>query len=456
LYDQVEVIDWLQATNRLDQRPQEVVAVWQLADQLRGDLITEDALPLLLVLLAVMERASSSDWQRIREASQADLDATLRSIAHSLFPFADEVMPRGKLPGAAVTGAIATLSSIDRPQVALMAGALLEQAAQAFDRRGGEYLSPSSVRKLIVAVADPSGTVYNPASGIGQLMVDAAAAAQGTAAISLTGQEINSQVWAMARLNLAIHGVGAELALGDVFGHDSYPQLRADCVITVPPWNQRLPIAESLEGDPRWVWGEPGSNDGNAAWIQHCLYHLSDSGRAAMVLPNGVLFEGGRAGRIRQRIVKAGLLDAVIALPPGLFAWTGLPCAVLVFTKGRPDVDGKPAPTLMVDLSDAAEGQGRRSASLPDDVITGTARLYRDWRSGESPKAKNAAVASFDDLAAHDFIIDPRRYLSVAQSSPNLERATQERRDLVARLGRLTQASREADDQLKAILEVGR
>jgi type I restriction enzyme M protein len=287
-------------------------------------------------------------------------------------------------------------------------------------------------------------------------MVDAAAAAQGTAAISLTGQEINSQVWAMARLNLAIHGVGAELALGDVFGHDSYPQLRADCVITVPPWNQRLPIAESLEGDPRWVWGEPGSNDGNAAWIQHCLYHLSDSGRAAMVLPNGVLFEGGRAGRIRQRIVKAGLLDAVIALPPGLFAWTGLPCAVLVFTKGRPDVDGKPAPTLMVDLSDAAEGQGRRSASLPDDVITGTARLYRDWRSGESPKAKNAAVASFDDLAAHDFIIDPRRYLSVAQSSPNLERATQERRDLVARLGRLTQASREADDQLKAILEVGR
>lgn len=456
LYDQAEVIDWLQATNRIDQRPPEVVAVWQLADQLRGDLSTEDTLPLLLVLLAVMERASSSDWQRIREASQADLDATLRSIVHSLFPFADEVMPRGKLPGAAVAGAIATLTSIDRPQVALMAGALLEQVAQAFDRRGGEYLSPSSVRKLIVAVADPSGNVYNPASGIGQLMVDAAAAAQGTAAISLTGQEINSQVWAMARLNLAIHGVDSELALGDVFGDDNYPQLRADRVITVPPWNQRLPIVETLEGDPRWVWGEPGSNDGNAAWIQHCLYHLADGGRAVMILPNGVLFEGGRAGRIRQRIVKAGLLDAVIALPPGLFAWTLLPCALLVFTKGRADVDGKPAPTLMVDISDAAEGQGRRSASLPDDVITRTARLYRNWRSGESPNADNAAVASFDDLAAHDFTIDPRRYVSVAPSPPNLERATQERHDLVARLGRLTQASREADDQLKAILGAGR
>ena len=83
-----------------------------------------------------------------------------------------------------------------------------------------------------------------------------------------------------------------------------------------------------------------------------------------IVLPNAALFESGRAGRIRQRIVKAGLLDAVIALPPGLFAWTGLPCSVLVFVKGRPNVAGKPAPTLMVDLTERKR-RAREAASPP-------------------------------------------------------------------------------------------
>lgn len=452
LYDRSEVADWLKATNRLDRRPPEVVAVWQLADQLRDGMTTDDSMLLILVLLAVMAKASRSDWQRIRDALPGDLDGTLRSVVHSLFPFADDVMPRGKLSGKSVGRAIATLSNLDRPKVALMAGALLEQAAEALGQRGGEYLSPPSVRKLVVAIAEPVGTVYNPASGIGQLMVDAAADTA-TGAIELIGQEINPRVWAMARLNLAIHGVDAEMSRGDVFAEDSYPQLQAARVICFPPWNQRIAIADSLVGDPRWVWGEPGSNDGNAAWIQHCLYHLAEGGRAVLVLSKSALFEGGRAGRIRQRVVKAGLLDAVIALPPGLFAWTSVPCALLVFTKGRANAVGKPAPTLMVDLSDATEGQGSRSASLPDDVVTEVAQLYRGWLSGEAPEAENAAVATYDDLAANDFVIDPGRYLTLTLAPPDLEQATGRRLALLSHLETLTEASRDADVLLRAILE---
>ena len=176
---------------------------------------------------------------------------------------------------------------------------------------------------------------------------------------------------------------------------DHFPQLRADRVISVPPWGQKLPLADVLTDDPRWVWGEPGPNDGNAAWVQHCLSHLADDGRAVIVLPNGALFESGRAGRIRQRIVKAGLLDAVLALPPGLFAWTALPCAVLVFTKGRPNVGGKPAPTLMVDLTESAPEQGGRSSTLDSDLIDEVAELYRRWVKGQRPTAEYAAVAAF-------------------------------------------------------------
>ncbi len=335
-----------------------------------------------------------------------------------------------------------------------MADALLEQAAKALDHRGGEFLSPPSVRRLVVSIAEPTGTVYNPAAGVGQLIIDAANAT--SKPVHLFGQEINRRTWVMAQLNLAIHDIVADVALGDVFGEDHFPQLRADRVISVPPWGQKLALADALADDPRWVWGEPGPNDGNAAWVQHCLSHLADDGRAVIVLPNGALFEGARAGRIRQRIVKAGLLDAVLALPPGLFAWTALPCAVLVFTKGRPSVGGKPAPTLMVDLTEPTPEQGGRSSTLDSDLIDEVAELYRRWVKGQQPSAEYAAAATFDDLAANDFVIDPGRYLSLAHASPDLDKATRTRSELADRLVSLTEASRAADAKLQTILAARR
>jgi type I restriction-modification system DNA methylase subunit/predicted DNA-binding transcriptional regulator AlpA len=454
LYDRPEVTAWLESTNRLDKRSPEVTAVSHLAAQLRGDMSTEGTMPLLLLLLAVMSEAPGPGWKRVLDAPPHDLDSTLRAVAHKLFPFVDEVMPPGKLPAQSVARVIETLSKLDRPRIGVMADALLEQAAKTLGLRGGEFLSPPSVRKLVVAIAEPIGTVYNPATGVGQLMIEAAGNPTSTP-IQLVGQEINQRTWAMAQLNLAIHHVAADVALGDVFREDKYPQLRADRVISVPPWNQRLSNADVLVDDPRWVWGEPGPNDGNAAWIQHCLSHLADDGRAVIVLPNGALFESGRAGRIRQRIVKAGLLDAVVALPPGLFAWTAMPCSLLVFRKGRPDVDGKPAPTLMVDLTESADVHGGRSATLDSDLIDDVSAVYRRWVDGNPPAPENAAVAAvaaFDDLAANDFVIDPGRYLSLPHTAPDLDKAMRERSGLTDRLESLTKASRDADEKLKVIL----
>jgi type I restriction-modification system DNA methylase subunit len=451
LYDRAEVTRWLESTSRLDKQSHEVAVIWSVADQLRGDMRTEDALSLVLVLLAVMSKSSPGDWRRIRQTPPQDLEKVLRSSALSLFPFADDLIPRRPLRPESLARVIELLSQFDRSHVSRMTDALLEHTAKAMGRRGGEYISPPSVRRLVVAIAQPVGSVYNPASGIGQLMIDAAVSA-GSAALEVIGQEINSRVWAMSQLNLAIHDVRAEIALGDVFDDDHYPQLRANRVVAVPPWNQRLPIVERLPGDPRWVWGEPSPNDGNVAWIQHCLYHLAEDGRAVLVLPNNVLFESGRAGRIRQRLVKAGLLDAVLALPPGLFAFTSLPCTVLVFAKGRPSVDGKPAPTLMVDLRESSDGRTTRSATLDDELIGQVARLYSDWRAGAEPTTEISAIARFDDLAANDFIIDPGRYISLPISTPDPDEAIHQRAELLDRLQRLSQASRDADEQLNLIL----
>ncbi|MGO9956198.1 MAG: N-6 DNA methylase [Solirubrobacteraceae bacterium] len=452
LYDRAEVVEWLEATDRLDTRPSEVTAVWNLAAAFRGEMSTEDAMALLLVLLAVMAKAPSSEWRQLVQTKGADLGHKFRDTALSLFPFAADLLPRGELSPRSIAQAVSTLSGLDRPRVAVMADALLEQAADAMGHRGGEFLSPPSVRRLVVAIAQPAGTVYNPASGAGQLMVDAAKD-NASHVERLVGQEINSRIWAISQLNLAIHGVAAEVGLGDVFGDDRFPGLRADCVVAVPPWNQRLPIVEQLVDDPRWIWGEPSATDGNAAWTQHCLAHLTDGGRAVIVLPKAALFEGGRAGRIRQRIVKAGLLDAVFALPPGLFAWTAVPCAVLVFVKGRANVDGKPAPTLMVDLTESGDAQRSRTTTLADDLIYEVAAVYRKWVRGRHPSAAYAAVASFDELATNEFVIDPGRYLPLQETAPDIAKNKRRRTELVDQLAALTTASRDADAHLHAILE---
>jgi type I restriction enzyme M protein len=332
-----------------------------------------------------------------------------------------------------------------------MTDALLDESA-ALLQYSDVYVTPKSLRRLIVGLAEPFASVYDPAVGSGQLMVDAAASLKaptiGDAGIAqLSGQEVDSGTWAMAQLNLAIHGVHADIAIGDVFSEDHFPQLRADRVITAPPWNQRLSIEKISKSDPRWIYGEPGSNDGNAAWIQHCLYHLADGGRAVLVLPNNALFEVGRAGRIRQRIIKAGLLDAVVALPPGLFAWSPKPAAILVFSKSNVDRSGGPA-SLMIDLSQSGEGPGKQSTVLGADVIEQVIHTYRAWVAGEPPDIENASVARFDDIAANDFVLVPARYQSVVHDSPDADEARSRKRDLRLRLENLSAASRDADDQL--------
>ena len=168
-------------------------------------------------------------------------------------------------------------------------------------------------------------------------------------------------------------------------------------------------------------------------------------------MPNAALFESGRAGRIRQRIVKSGLLDAVVALPPGLFTTTGLACAVLVFSKGRPNAGGKPTPTLMIDISDVAERHGRRT-TLDDDLIDDVARTYHAWRAGTAPTSEHIAVAQFQDLVANDFVIDPGRYLAVPHLQVDAGGANRRRSQLLEQLEDLTLVSQDADAQLKAIL----
>jgi type I restriction-modification system DNA methylase subunit len=456
LYERAEVTAWLVATNRLDIPPREAAAIWKLTDHLRGQVKPEDYVPIMLVFVALASQCTLSEWERIQNASPDECEREVRSLASAHFPFADDLLPRAGLPRHFVEAAVSMLRTVDRDSLPELADELLEQSATGAGNRG-HYGTPESVRRLVIDLAEPTNSVYNPATGIGQLMVDASREAALTEEYSdgahMAGQEPSADIWAMAQLNLTIHGVRAHVAQGDVFNADHFPNLRADTIMAIPPWNQRLNGPST--NDPRWVFGEPGPNDGNAAWIQHCLYHLAEEGRAVLVLPTSALFEGGRAGRIRQRIIKAGLLDAVIALPPGLFApLTTVPSAVLIFSKKNADQNVRPQ-ALMIDLTESGERQSRHNTMLSNDLINKVSQTYRRWTAGELPDMRNASVAGFDDIAGNDFVIVPARYQAVAEDAPNLQEARQHKSDLLGRLQVLSAASRAADAQLTEPLEDG-
>ena len=451
MYDRAETMRWLEGKGRLDARPREVLAVWHLLDGLRGELDVEDATALILVLLAMRVENAASAWGRLRTTAPSELDDALRSVVHADAQSDPDLLPRAPVPARVLAEVVTTLDSLNPADTPAMADALLERAAKTMGHRGGEYLSPPSVRRLIIGIADPTGIVYNPACGIGQLLIDAAQAA-GPQASRLVAQEVNQRVWSMAKANLLLHDVAAEVELGNVFTEDRFPGLRADRVIAIPPWNQRLRELRFLD-DARWTWGEPGERDGNSAWIQHCLYHLADDGRAVLAMPNGVLFEGARGGRIRQRIIRAGLLDAVISLPGGSFQWTGIQCSLLVFVKGRPTINGKPAPTLMVDLTgDGPQVAGSRQAALDGATVDEAIALYQTWVAGGDPTDSRAAVAAFDTLVDNDYVIDPGRYLARAEL-PSVGDLTAKRSTLIDELGNLMFSSKRADDELRSLLE---
>lgn len=458
LYDRAEVVAWLKETKRLDEKPQEVEAIWRLLERCRDQIKTEDALLMLLMLLGARSQATDEEWQRIVEEGDAlRSNDAVRSAFFGQIPFAAELLAQGEIPTEFAWAAVSTLSSFGRDRLPALAEAVLLQFAKAVP--GGLYLTPKPLRELMIGLAEPVGSVYNPATGVGQLLVDAATFASASGPVEsdagrMYGQEVAIKTWAIAQLNLTIHGVKAYVEQGDAFRDDSFRDLRADCVVAVPPWNQKLATDRTFENDPRWVFGEPGPNDGNAAWIQHCLYHLADSGRAVLLLPNNVLSEGGRAGRIRQRIIKAGLLDAVIGLPPNLLSWTPVPSAILIFSKASGDRPGEPA-SLMIDLSDRFTRTGRESAATQADVIHQVIHTYQQWVAGELSNLGNAAVAGFEDIAANDFVIVPARYQSIAPG-PNIKEAKETRRELVRRFQTLSAASLHADKQLSKVLGVER
>ena len=239
----------------------------------------------------------------------------------------------------------------------------LEQFALAEGRKGGEFYTPRSVVRLLVEMLEPyHGRVYDPCCGSAGMFVqstefiEAHASGNGNGGrartkLSIYGQESNYTTWRMARMNLAIRGLEGQIEHGDSFRNDRHPDVRADYILANPPFNVSDWGGDQLRDDKRWVYGVPPGGNANFAWVQHFLHHLAPRGIAGFVLANGSMSSNQSGeGDIRRKIIEAGLVDCIVALPGQLFRSTQIPACLWFLRSGRRAGDeARPGETLFVD-----------------------------------------------------------------------------------------------------------
>ncbi len=319
----------------------------------------------------------------------------------------------------------------------------LSKFAEAEGKLAGEFFTPSCVVKTLVNVLQPyEGRVYDPCCGSGGMFVQSAEFIDNHAGninnISVYGQDSNPTTWKMAQMNLAIHGIEADLGQynADTFFSDCHPTLKADFVMANPPFNLSDWGADRLADDVRWKYGTPPNGNANFAWIQHIVHHLAPTGRAGIVLANGSLSsQSGGEGDIRRRLVEADLVDCIVAMPPQLFYTTQIPVSIWFFNKAKKQ-KGK---TLFIDARNLGTMVTRKLRELTDcesadpaqrGDIQHIADTYAAYAAGTLADEKGfCAVATTADIAAQAEDSEP--------FDQKMTRLTSELSDLFAQSHRL-------------------
>ncbi len=258
--------------------------------------------------------------------------------------------------------------------------------------------------------------------------------------ISIDGQESNYTTWRLAKMNLAIRGIDAQIAHGDTFHNDKHPDLKADYVLANPPFNDSDWRGELLKDDKRWVYGVPPAGNANFAWVQHFIHHVAPMRLAGFVLANGSMSSNqSNEGEIRKAIIKADLVGCMVALPGQLFYSTPIPVCLWVLARNKKNsrFRDRRGETLFIDAHTLGSLVDRELNHKDVAKIAGTSHAWR----GDNDVDKYADVPGFcknatlDDLRKHGRVLTPGRYVGA-------EAVEDDREPLHNKMTRLTKTLR--------------
>ncbi len=311
---------------------------------------------------------------------------------------------------------------------------LLKNFADESGKKAGEFFTPRQVVRLIVRMLDPQPgeSIYDPAAGSGGMLVETinSVRAHGgdTRTLRLYGQEVNLTTAAIAKMNLYLHEIeDFRIVRGDTLRS---PGLRKpdgtiskfDVIIANPPFSLANWGADTWVADARSFCGVPPTKNGDFAWVQHMVSSMTqDKGRVGVVMPHGVLFRGGVEARIRECLIEADQLEAVVGLPGNLFYNTTIPACLLIFrsVKSR----DRQNHVLFVDAS-RRFNKGRNQNQMSTDDVDAIAAAYSSGRDPDAEGSVNVRLVPFEEIKIQGFDLNLGTYLrSVAAETLDLEGA---------------------------------
>jgi len=303
---------------------------------------------------------------------------------------------------------------------------LIKQFAADSGRKAGEFYTPPEVSELMAELVAPKEgeDICDPTCGSGSLLMKCGRRIQienkGSKKYALYGQEAIGSTWALAKMNMFLHGEdNHRIEWGDTIRNpkllDSDDRLKHfDVVVANPPFSLEKWGDSTAESDRfgRFRRGIPPKTKGDYAFILHMVEIMKPrTGRMAVVAPHGVLFRGSSEGVIRQKLIEENLLDTVIGLPEKLFYGTGIPAAILVLRKNKKDKN-----VLFIDASREFVS-GKNQNQLSEEHIARIVKTYQERRSIE----KYAHLASFDEIAGNDFNLNIPRYVDTFEEEPEID-----------------------------------
>ena len=358
----------------------------------------------------------------------------------------------------------------------------LGQFASAEGKKGGEFYTPRSVVRVLVEMLAPyRGRVYDPCCGSGGMFVQSEEFVENHAYrigdeerrgqpgdIAIYGQESNLTTWKLARMNLALRGIEADLGRqnADTFHHDQHPDLKADYILANPPFNVSDWGGDRLRDDRRWQFGAPPVGNANYAWVQHIISHLAPNGVAGFVLANGSLSTNTSGeGDIRKKIIEADLVDCIVAMPGQLFYSTQIPVSLWFLARNKTNgrgMDGSPlrdrsGETLFIDARKLGYMEDRTRRNLSDEDIARITDAYHAWRGDGGDYADVPGLcksAALDEIAAHGFVLTPGRYVGVEDGDEDSEPFAEKMARLTAILDEQFAASALLEAAIRRNLEV--
>ena len=325
--------------------------------------------------------------------------------------------------------------------------------------KGGEFYTPSSIVKTIVAILKPfkNCRVYDPCCGSGGMFVQSAKFIQAHSGkrgeIAVYGQESNADTWKMAKMNMAIRGIDADFGpyQADTFFNDLHKTLKADFIMANPPFNLSNWGQENLKDDVRWKYGTPPAGNANYAWIQHMIHHLAPNGKIGLVLANGALStQTGGEGEIRKNIINADLIEGIVALPTQLFYSVTIPVTLWFISKNKKQKNK----TLFIDARKMGHMVDRKHRDFSDDDIQKLADTFSQFQDGTLENVKGfCAVVDTKEIEKQDYILTPGRYVGIEEVEEDDEPFEEKMARLTSELSDMFKKNHELEAEIRKNLE---